>query len=282
MSPAMAPRQSRSRSPLAPAAVLAALLAAIVCGLLHSAGQDPGHMHAQTQPQPQPQPQPSLWASKKNPLNTYFAKLAWAWTTALFVAALPMRASPRSLSLSLPLPTAARALASYALATLYWVLMTQWFFGPSLFDRVFVLTGGACQHGSSADADSMLLPAASLNACRAAGGWWSGGHDVSGHCFLLLHSALFLTEEVLGPLLFARQHTAAQPTSSGSSSSSSDAMRAARRARLGVVAATLALVALWTAMLFSTAAYFHGAREVASGAALGIAYWAAAYRVRLQ
>ncbi|KAJ1828383.1 hypothetical protein LPJ56_001144 [Coemansia sp. RSA 2599] len=268
----LATASRRGRPALAPAAVLAALLAAIVCGLVRSAGRDPGHMHTQALPQP-PQPM-SLWASKTNPLNTYFAKLAWAWTTALFAAALPMRAAPR------PLPAAARALASYALATLYWFLMTQWFFGPSLFDRVFVLTGGACQHNAHADADAVAdagpapLAASSLSACRAAGGWWSGGHDVSGHCFLLLHSALFLTEEVLGPLLLSRPRTGAGPTSSGSS------MRAVRRARLGVVAATLALVVLWAAMLFATAAYFHGAKELASGAALGIAYWAAAYRLQ--
>ncbi|KAJ2697538.1 hypothetical protein FB645_005885 [Coemansia sp. IMI 203386] len=255
---ATAPRPSRPA--LAPAVVLAALLAAIVGGLLHSAGQDPGHMHTHAQPLPQP-PSQSLWASKKNPLNTYFAKLAWAWTTALFVAALPMRAAPLSLS-------AARHVASYALATLYWYLMTQWFFGPSLFDRVFVLTGGACQHA----VDSAPLAASSQPACRAAGGWWSGGHDMSGHCFLLLHSALFLTEEVLGPLLLGRQLAGAEQTSSGSP------MHAVRR-RV-VVAATLALVSIWAAMLFSTAAYFHGAKELASGAALGIAYWAAVYRVR--
>ncbi|KAJ2103377.1 hypothetical protein IW146_008887 [Coemansia sp. RSA 922] len=194
----------------------------------------------------------SPWADKRNPLNTYVAKFAWAWTTTLFAAMLLTAIAPP------------RAVLRYALATLYWLAMTRWFFGPPLFDRLFVRTGGECQ----------VSPAAahtpySMSACRAAGGAWAGGHDVSGHCFLLLHSGLFLAEEVLVPLLllassFDRQTHTASPV-----------------ARWAVVAATLCLVGVWLLMLFFTAKYFHGLDELLSGSLLGVAYWFAVYRMRL-
>jgi hypothetical protein len=38
-------------------------------------------------------------------------------------------------------------------------------------------------------------------ACKAAGGRWQGGHDISGHVFLLVLSTVFLMEEVGWPVL---------------------------------------------------------------------------------
>ncbi|KAJ2779115.1 hypothetical protein GGI15_003980 [Coemansia interrupta] len=226
--------------------VLAALLAAIVLGFAHSRSAPLTTLQAQRQAQLHPLPQ-SPWASKRNPLNTYFVKLGWAWTTALLAAALPVRRNR------------AAAAARYALATLYWWLLTQWCFGAPLFDRLFVRTGGACR---APEGHTLLL--ASQHTCRAAGGSWAGGHDVSGHCFLLLHSALLLSEEVLVPLLRpARPWLQLQPP-----------LASLRRA---VVVATAGLVAVWAAMLFFTAKYFHGAEELASGSLLGVAFWAAVY-----
>ncbi|KAJ2124896.1 hypothetical protein IW147_001282 [Coemansia sp. RSA 720] len=163
--------------------------------------------------------------------------------------------------------------------------MARWFFGPPLFDRVFVRTGGSClptapdaafvsmaPSASAPDAafvssaTSMTpAPVASLQACRAAGGRWVGGHDVSGHCFLLIHSALFLAEEAVAPLLAVlsdRRHA-------------SPALTTARRAAL---AATLALVGVWVFMLYATARYFHGIHELLSGTVLGVSYWVALYQ----
>ncbi|KAJ1851176.1 hypothetical protein LPJ73_003127 [Coemansia sp. RSA 2703] len=226
--------------------VLAALLAAVVLGFARSRSAPLTTLQAQRFPPP-----PSLWASKRNPLNTYFVKLGWAWTTVLLAAALPVRHRR----------AAAAAAARYALATLYWWLLTQWCFGPPLFDRLFVRTGGAC-HAPEGHA---LLHASQLS-CRAAGGRWDGGHDVSGHCFLLLHSGLLLAEEVLVPLLRPARPPLPLPLS--------PPLATLRRA---VVAATAALVAVWAAMLFFTAKYFHGAEELASGSVLGVAFWAAVY-----
>ncbi|KAJ2492696.1 hypothetical protein IWW37_001142 [Coemansia sp. RSA 2050] len=237
------PRVSAIRSRIV-LLVLASLLAAVVLGFAATARSATSDFSAANVASP--------WASKRNPLNVYIAKFAWAWTTMLFVAMLPFATAP------------ARVLLRYSAATLYWLAMTRWFFGPPLFDRLFVHTGGECQ---------MSMPASekpySMSACRRAGGAWAGGHDISGHCFLLLHSGLFLAEEVLAPLLLLlssleHRHTAASP--------------ATRRVLL---AATLGLDGVWLLMLFFTAKYFHDVGELVSGSLLGIAYWFAVYRMRL-
>ncbi|KAI7833864.1 inositol phospholipid synthesis and fat-storage-inducing TM-domain-containing protein [Kickxella alabastrina] len=235
------PPQRPPTARLRPAAfLLAPLLVLVVVGFIYNtrSANTPFNTHsasvpiatAEAQPLAQPLPAISLWASKRNPLNMYFAKLAWAWTTALFVAALPLRNGSR------PAAATARYAARYVLATLYWFLMTQWCFGPSLFDRFF------------------RLAPSSMQVCRSAGGRWLGGHDISGHCFLLIHSALFLFEEVLGPCCYARW---------------------------GVVAATAGLIAIWACMLYCTAKYFHGPWELISGTLLGSAYWVSLYQFQL-
>ncbi|KAJ1999578.1 hypothetical protein GGI06_006054, partial [Coemansia sp. S85] len=71
MSPA---RASAIRSRIA-LLVLAALLAAVALGFA-AAGRSPAALASASAPSP--------WASKRNPLNTYLAKFAWAWTTMLF------------------------------------------------------------------------------------------------------------------------------------------------------------------------------------------------------
>ncbi|KAJ2791178.1 hypothetical protein H4R20_006898 [Coemansia guatemalensis] len=203
------------------------------------------------------------WASKRSPLNVYVAKAAWGWTTALFLAALVLCAPARP-----PSATAGAALR-YVLATLYWIALVRWFFGPSLFDRVFVHTGGSChslQPDVGSDVAPTPLPFASMQSCRSAGGSWAGGHDVSGHCFLLIHSALLLAEEALVPLWSAGQRVrhGRWPTVRGS-------------ARWAVLAATLALVGLWLFMLYVTASYFHHVNELLSGIVAGTGFWAALY-----
>ncbi|KAJ2592256.1 hypothetical protein EV177_008755 [Coemansia sp. RSA 1804] len=243
----MLPSRSRPRPRLA-AALLVPLLAAVLLGIASSpARRAPLSSEASALAAP---PLVSVWANRRNPLNSYFAKFAWAWTSVLFAAA--FAASTRSR------PAAASALHAvrYALATLYWVAAVRWFFGPPLLDRLFVATGGECSLASTP------APLASQSACRSAGGLWAGGHDVSGHCFLLLHSALFLAEEVLVPLR-------APPTAPLS--------RSAAIVRYAIAAAAAALVCVWGFLLFFTAKYFHGASEVLSGSLAGVAFWAPLY-----
>ena len=85
--------------------------------------------------------------------------------------------------------------------TLWWLFVTQWFFGPAIIDRGFKLTGGKCDLVELADAGVIEMDSAEQFvtgvACKAVGGKWKGGHDISGHVFLLVLGSMFLLEEVL-------------------------------------------------------------------------------------
>ena len=78
--------------------------------------------------------------------------------------------------------------------------MTQWFFGPGLVDRTYKLTGGQCELVRSEAGRASIGGAREVftaAACRLAGGEWKGGHDISGHVFLLVLGSAFLWFEIL-------------------------------------------------------------------------------------
>lgn len=72
-------------------------------------------------------------------------------------------------------------------------------------DRAFVMTGGTCEvlgakneFGNDVDLDgSKTKPFVTGVACKAVGGTWKGGHDISGHVFMLVLGSMFLSMEVL-------------------------------------------------------------------------------------
>ncbi|KAJ1928485.1 hypothetical protein IWQ60_002002 [Tieghemiomyces parasiticus] len=187
-----------------------------------------------------------FFGNKHNVLNVVFAKWGWAWTTgafATYVGAVINRRCPGSWT---------QFATRWAAATAYWYLLTQWAFGPSLFDRVFVGSGGQCSAGSD------ILTYAR---CRLARGTWSGGHDISGHCMLLVHASLFLWEE-LSPFLFNRaSFTTFHPDWT-------------RRAVAGLV---YLFMALWYVLLIATATFYHNVFEKLNGLIFGVLYWLMAY-----
>ncbi|PQK12894.1 hypothetical protein BB8028_0003g15090 [Beauveria bassiana] len=139
---------------------------------------------------------PSYFARKSNLFNVYFVKRGWGWTTAallVFVFCHPAVAASRA---------RARALARWAVLTTWWALVTQWCWGAPLIDRGFRWTGGQCDVAAlevvagTADAAEVLTAVA----CKAVGGRWRGGHDISGHVFLLTLGSALLMHEVLWPL----------------------------------------------------------------------------------
>jgi len=87
----------------------------------------------------------------------------------------------------------------------WWIFVTQWFFGPAIIDRGFLLTGGQCELVQAADAGNVEMDKSRQfftgAACKAIGGKWRGGHDISGHVFLLVLGSMFLFEEVLHVVL---------------------------------------------------------------------------------
>lgn len=139
---------------------------------------------------------PSYFARKDNILNSLFVKKGWFWTTVAFAA----------FALSHPLlkqqraggNIEGRAATRWGLATAAWFLVTRWFFGPAIIDRSFRWTGGKCEmiEMTVSEGEGDLGDVVSAVACKAAGGAWKGGHDISGHVFLLVLASGFLLQEV--------------------------------------------------------------------------------------
>ncbi|OIW33106.1 hypothetical protein CONLIGDRAFT_628037 [Coniochaeta ligniaria NRRL 30616] len=145
------------------------------------------HAHSQ-----EPGQAPSYFARKDNLLNTLFVKRGWAWFTlafAFWVGTHPALAAPRA---------RVRAAARWGVVTVFWVLTTQWCFGPPLIDRGFRWSGGRCEvveervDEGQGDAGDVFTAAA----CKATGGRWLGGTDISGHVFMLVLGSAFLMQEV--------------------------------------------------------------------------------------
>lgn len=136
----------------------------------------------------------TYFSSKRNFFNVIFVKNGWFWTTIVFlIHCVRLRISrPQGL------------LMRYAITTLWWYLFTQWFFGAPLMDRIFLGTGGTCQVGDRPSHSGWTSVG-----CRHAAGEWTGGHDISGHSFLLTHASLFLWYEIL-PVLTERGPLARQ------------------------------------------------------------------------
>ncbi|KAI1399569.1 inositol phospholipid synthesis and fat-storage-inducing TM-domain-containing protein [Hypoxylon fuscum] len=137
---------------------------------------------------------PSYFARKDNVFNTLFVKRGWGWISvafAVFLLTHPALQAGSGLR-------KVRAATRWALVTGWWVLITQWCFGPAIIDRGFRFTGGKCEVAQEAvfegTADNSDLFTAA--ACKASGGRWSGGHDISGHVFLLVLGSFFLMQEV--------------------------------------------------------------------------------------
>lgn len=134
---------------------------------------------------------PSYFARKSNVFNVFFVKRGWAWVTLAFFAFLfthPATAGAARV----------RGLIRWGLVTAWWVLVTQWCFGPAIIDRSFRFTGGKCEVAGARieEGEAGGRDFVTGLACKAAGGRWSGGHDISGHVFLLVLGSYFLLQEV--------------------------------------------------------------------------------------
>lgn len=154
-----------------------------------------------------PSAAPSYFAQKRNVFNVYFVKRGWGWMTLsffLFVFTHPSLGPPLR-----PAFTRRRVQATlrWVVATAIWTLVTQWCFGPALIDRSFRLTGGACElladKGTRAQM-SKTTEYFTAQACKVNGGRWAGGHDISGHVFLLILGSALLWMEALPTILKSR------------------------------------------------------------------------------
>jgi len=103
-------------------------------------------------------------------------------------------------------------------------------------------------------------------ACKAVGGKWKGGHDISGHVFLLVLGSMFLLEEVLHVVLRsarAKEERTIVMTDGAVKSAEVEAYVPVGGATPNVgqwdlgVKAVLGVAALSLWMLLMTAAFFH-------------------------
>ncbi|KAJ4329411.1 hypothetical protein N0V84_000045 [Fusarium piperis] len=135
---------------------------------------------------------PSYFALKSNMFNVLFVKRGWAWVTVAFAFFIFTHPSTATAGRRL------RAVLRWAAVTSIWILVTQWCFGPPLIDRGFRWTGGRCElaRREVEMGDTGLGEMVTSVACKAAGGKWKGGHDISGHVFLLSLGTAFLMQEV--------------------------------------------------------------------------------------
>ncbi|KAL2123513.1 hypothetical protein VTJ04DRAFT_3968 [Mycothermus thermophilus] len=151
---------------------------------------------------------PSYFARKDNLLNVLFVKRGWAWISGVFglwVWTSPALAATTKNTRGEEGGNAAglrraRAVVRWAMVTGWWILVTQWCFGPPIVDRSFRWTGGKCEAAERelgmGDVEVGMKEVFTAAACRAAGGKWRGGHDISGHVFLLVLGSVFLVQEV--------------------------------------------------------------------------------------
>ncbi|KAL2847222.1 inositol phospholipid synthesis and fat-storage-inducing TM-domain-containing protein [Aspergillus pseudoustus] len=268
----------------APATTLLIYPATLILGSLFSVLSPTAHAPPPgSTPTTTAAPPPNYFARKNNIFNTYFVKIGWIWMTlasvALVLTYAPHPARGRR---------QAQAFIRYALATAVWYVTTQWFFGPAVIDRSFVLTGGKCEAvlrelSETVEARGVLAAAGeeklgvyiTAAACKAAGGAWRGGHDVSGHVFMLVLVTAALGFEVLGllaqgegdgetPVVVANGGVDGKESETGTVSGSGEARKWALRF-VGVV------IGLSWWMLLMTAIWFHTWLEKTNGLLISLA-----------
>lgn len=201
-------------------------------------------------------PPETYFSSKRNILNVFFVKIGWFWVTLVYFGYLYLVKSNRLQNTNQFVQGSLR----YVMVTVYWYLMTQWLLGPSFIDRVYVLTGGKCSSLlQDAESSAKLANVFQQQTCRRLGGNWAGGHDVSGHCVMLIHASLFFWEEL--SWMFYNANAFVQ-------------MKSRDRAQYFSIVAVGAIAAIWWFMLFMTGVYFHGHFEILSGSIFGVLGWA--------
>jgi len=242
----------------------------------------------------------SYFAQKSNILNVLFVKRAWGWTSSAFLA-LYFTSPPELVRV--------RRLGRWAVSTLVWAMFVSWFFGPPLFDRILVFSGGQClihlpqdvpsATGTTPDPRSFIVvppeycetklkvsprthPALFtdpeiINSLAESLGKSLSDLDIS------FKPRLYRGHDVSGHLflltlsiLFLVDEVSPSlpflfPSIAPPHPSPGAPVRpAAAPLHLNIVRATLVLIALWYWMAFTTSVYFHTVQEKISGIVLGI------------
>lgn len=236
----------------------------------------------------------NYYNNKRNVFNQIFVKRGWGWTTliiVLFYSCLLYTSNhPKIQGKQQRIQVIKRGVVNYAIATVWWVLFTQWCFGLPIMDKVFVWTGGKCtsidqgvllRHNPSFGASGVFAQIeADLSyessritsyMCRRLKGSWEGGHDPSGHVFLLIHSSLYLFLEALPfwvswKTLYQNLFLLVQKLRTGHANKPQLLLSFVLHSPHVLV---LLLIGLWWFMLFMTNIYFHSIAEKLVGLVFG-------------
>jgi Inositol phospholipid synthesis and fat-storage-inducing TM len=199
------------------------------------------------------------------------------------------------------------SLLRYVIATILWVFFARWFLGPPVMERIRHYTGAVCvpvHHNApqtSSSTINSLLPSTieteycytgtslsekshpqlftSFGTSNVSPGIlrprWKGGHDISGHTYILIISSLYLLEEITPflPYLFPTSfhqsiaYILPRPLWAPINPFSATAQQSKALANRNLIAilAILALLTLWTGSLAVTSIYFHTPQEKVSG-----------------
>jgi hypothetical protein len=237
------------------------------------------------------------FADKRNVFNTLFVKKAWGWTSAVAAAHLiasflasPAISDSRPRSSS-PVFGLLKPVLRWSIATLYWLAVTTWFFGPSVIDRVLVYSGAECvsRHGGLLGPGIVLgeghrgvnqtqthHPRVCVDRALAKaqgvvhGPYWRGGHDMSGHIFLLVHALFFLANlfyPTFRRMFIPRRSSGARQQQQQGDEGEEKPLTPLER---WTGYAGIALILLWWWMILMTSLFFHRPEEKLSGLIVGI------------
>lgn len=190
------------------------------------------------------------------------------------------------------------SLLRFGVATLLWLFFARWFVGPALMERVRYYSGAECMSvdstpsgiGSLLNVDPRhcytkqsltpqttpeLFQGSLSGASQSLRARWKGGHDISGHTYILILSSLYLLEEItpfavyLVPSILQRYLLAVfpRPLWAPQNPFVNSPQFSSQRARINIAVTLgiLVLVTTWTASLLSTTVFFHTPQEKISG-----------------
>ncbi|KAK6463620.1 Fat storage-inducing transmembrane protein [Scheffersomyces coipomensis] len=241
----------------------------------------------------------NYYNNKKNILNQLFVKKGWGWTTlfiALFYICLNYQRHNR-----LNFKTIQAVIIRYGLVTIWWIFFTQWCFGLPIMDKIFILTGGKCvindkqsipkalshlieffeeigfeSEGGDLEANILKLESSIVSSysCRRLRGSWEGGHDPSGHVFLLIHSSLYLFLEALPywqswTVLLDNIRAFSREVRSNNKTIQQRGIILSQFIIGNPHILIILLISLWWFMLFMTNIYFHSIAEKLVGLIFG-------------
>ncbi|KAF5917519.1 acyl-coenzyme A diphosphatase FITM2 [Diceros bicornis minor] len=188
----------------------------------------------------------SYLSNKRNVLNVYFVKMAWAWTFSLLLPFIALTNYHLTGKAGLVL----RRLSTLLVGTAIWYVCT------TLFSNIEHYTGSCFQ---SPALEGLRNEHQSKQQCHGEGGFWHG-FDISGHSFLLTFCALMIVEEmaVLHEVRTDRSHCLHAAITS-----------------LAVALGFLTFIWVW--MFLCTAVYFHNLSQKVFGTLFGLLGWYGTY-----